>query len=107
MQCSAAYHHFANIDTVTRALAFFLKPGGALLVTDMKAAPDGAVLVPETYHHVVPHRHGMTEERMRTTFESAGLGEFALKDMQPVRMAPDAPEIMWFVARGVKPAEGA
>lgn len=71
----------------------------------MKAAPDGAVLVPETYHHVVPHRHGMTEERMRATFEGAGLGEFALKDMQPVRMAPDAPEIMWFVARGVKPAE--
>ncbi len=33
-QCTMAYHHFEFTDEITRILAYFLKHGGALLVTD-------------------------------------------------------------------------
>ncbi|GLB35538.1 putative methyltransferase [Lyophyllum shimeji] len=46
--CASAYHHFTSIDDVTRILAYFLKPGGTLLVVD---------LAKHTGQHA-PHAHG-------------------------------------------------
>lgn len=91
---------------MTRTLAFFLKPGGSILIVDIKAAPDGRVLFPETHLHIVPHKHGLTEEMMRKAFGEAGLVQFELKDMAPFDN-PYLPDAVWFIARGVKPAEGA
>ncbi|KAI0781499.1 S-adenosyl-L-methionine-dependent methyltransferase [Trametes elegans] len=99
--CSAAYHHFPSIQETTRALASLLKPGGALLVVDIKAAPDGKVLFPENLFPLVPYRQGFTEEVMRAAFEDAGLTEFEMKDG---KTKPEGPKIdlAWFIARGVK-----
>ncbi|KAI0628797.1 S-adenosyl-L-methionine-dependent methyltransferase [Trametes polyzona] len=106
--CCLSYHHMPDIDEVTRALAFFLKPGGSLLVIDIKAAPEGKVLFPERYHHVVPQKHGLSVETMRKTFEGAGLVDLAFKDLEwGVQLLPDVPPPVGFLARGVKPAGGA
>ncbi|KAI8974258.1 S-adenosyl-L-methionine-dependent methyltransferase [Trametes punicea] len=102
--CCASFHHMPSIEETTRVLAYFLKPGGSLLVTDVKAAPDGKVLFPETHHHLVPHKHGLTEEIMRGVFEGAGLTEFEMKDVYTGRWNDQGPELVMFLARGVKPA---
>ncbi|KAI0668363.1 S-adenosyl-L-methionine-dependent methyltransferase [Trametes maxima] len=105
--CSAAYHHIVALDETTRALAALLKPNGVLLVADLKAAPDGAEIIPSTHHHMVPHAHGLSEATMRGVFEGAGLRAFELTDASmPNFMNPEGPELVWFVARGVKPAGG-
>jgi len=38
--CAQAYHHFSSIEDTTRILAFFLKPGGALIVLDLIKTDD-------------------------------------------------------------------
>ncbi|KAI8974257.1 S-adenosyl-L-methionine-dependent methyltransferase [Trametes punicea] len=101
--CCASYHHFPSIEETTQVLVHFLKPGGSLLVTDIKAAPDGHELFKETHHHIVAHTHGLTEESMRRAFEGAGLAQFELKDAFKARMTATGEETQWFVARGSKP----
>ncbi|OSD02115.1 S-adenosyl-L-methionine-dependent methyltransferase [Trametes coccinea BRFM310] len=103
--CSASFHHMPSIDNATRTLTHFLKPGGSLLVADIKAASDGKELVPEEYRKMVPHTHGLTEEQMRVAFEGAGLVDFELREMSPIKMGPTGQDIVWFIARGVKPVE--
>ncbi|CAA7260914.1 unnamed protein product [Cyclocybe aegerita] len=74
--CSMSYHHFGSIEDITKMLAFFLKPGGALLVVDILHIPgsdgENKSMVPEKYHHVVAHTSGF-KERIRAVFEGAGL----------------------------------
>ncbi|CDO71901.1 hypothetical protein BN946_scf184940.g48 [Trametes cinnabarina] len=101
--CSAAYHHIPSIEDTTRALAYFLKPGGSLLVADIKAPPDGKELFPKKYHDVVPHRNGLSKDTMRMVFESAGLVDFEMKDMPPIKIAPTGMDTVWFIARAMKP----
>ncbi|OSD02116.1 S-adenosyl-L-methionine-dependent methyltransferase [Trametes coccinea BRFM310] len=101
--CCASYHHFPSIEQTTRVLAHFLKPGGSLLVTDIRAAPDGRVLFKETHHHIVPHKHGFTEDMIRTAFDGTGLINFEMKDAFKAKMTATGEDTMWFVARGVKP----
>ncbi|KAI0355128.1 S-adenosyl-L-methionine-dependent methyltransferase [Trametes cingulata] len=103
--CCASYHHFPSIDETTRILAHFLKPGGSLLVTDIKAEPDGRELFRETHHHIVPHKHGLTEDAVRKAFEGARLVQFELRDVFTAKMTSTGNETQWFLARGVKPAE--
>ncbi|RDX41019.1 S-adenosyl-L-methionine-dependent methyltransferase [Lentinus brumalis] len=102
--CCASYHHFASIDDITRALAAHLKPGGSLLVSDIKAEADDRELIPAAHHGMVPHAHGIDEARLRATFEGAGLGWFGMKDAA-THLSPEGKEITWFIARGVKPSE--
>lgn len=73
-----AYHHFEFPDRVTRLLAHFLKPGGSLFVVDLMSHDpgNGAPVIPEHHHHIVPHRHGFSESDVRTQFEGAGLISF-------------------------------
>ncbi|KAI0648428.1 S-adenosyl-L-methionine-dependent methyltransferase [Trametes meyenii] len=105
--CCAAFHHIEAIDAITRTLASFLKPGGALLVTDIRAAPDGAELFPPTHHHMVPHRRGLSEAAMRAAFAGAGLVGVELRDAYTLGIIPGAPETVWFLVRGVKPQAAA
>ena len=104
MQCALSYHHFADIAGITRTLAFFLKPGGALLVVDIvKPASHGdAPLFDEKYSHVVPHTHGMTKDGVQAAFEGAGLNEFAFKPITPISM--HGMDAVMFIAKGVKPS---
>ena len=77
------------------------------MVADIKAEADDRVLFPESHHGMVPHTHGISEARLHTTFEGAGLGAFAMKDAARVDMkhgGQEGKETPWFVARGVKSA---
>lgn len=103
IQCCAAYHHFASIEDTTRILAGLLKPGGTLLVVDLAATADNKELIPPTHHHMVPHKHGLTEDVMRRAFEGAGLAEFEMREAHRTMTAKFG-ETNWFLARGVKPA---
>ena len=102
-QCCAAYHHFPDIAETTRVLASFLKLGGALLVADVHAAPDGRELWPAAHHHIVPHKHGFTEEEMRGAFEGAGLKDFEMRDAFKAKMRATGGQTRWFIAKGLKP----
>jgi hypothetical protein len=94
LQCTAAYHHFEDVSQVTRLLAHFLKPSGALIVIDNMESP-----VPEEYHHLVPHRHGFDESEIEKIFGGAGLTSITYGKMSPVDE-----DIVLFIAKGIKSA---
>ncbi|PPQ77605.1 hypothetical protein CVT25_011397 [Psilocybe cyanescens] len=106
--CAASYHHFESIDTITKTLAFFLKPSGVLFVVDItpkesegSSAPDQA-LFPEKYRHVVAHHHGLSEGAMKAAFDGAGLTSFSFEPISPVQIHEH--DAILFIAKGVKPA---
>ncbi|OCH94864.1 S-adenosyl-L-methionine-dependent methyltransferase [Obba rivulosa] len=105
--CSMSYHHFGSIDAVTQTLAFFLKPGGSLLVSDRtpgsKSEQDAAEDVPENVRHAVAHLHGFDEEAMRRVFEGTGLEQFQYKDSGAVGSGVLGNGVKIFLARGIKP----
>ncbi|KAI0781500.1 S-adenosyl-L-methionine-dependent methyltransferase [Trametes elegans] len=103
--CCASYHHFPSIEDTTRMLVRFLKPGGALLVTDIRAAPDDRVLFRETHHHIVPHTRGFTEDVVRHAFEDAGLVKFEMRDAFEAKMTASGEHTQWFIARGLRPVD--
>ncbi|EGN96300.1 hypothetical protein SERLA73DRAFT_141641 [Serpula lacrymans var. lacrymans S7.3] len=74
--CASAYHHFSSIADVTRTLAYFLKPGGSLLVADLMKGVEGGEIVTPEVHHMVPHRGGFGEADIREVFDGAGLVNF-------------------------------
>ncbi|KAF9557732.1 S-adenosyl-L-methionine-dependent methyltransferase [Agrocybe pediades] len=100
--CTASYHHFEDINKMTKLLAFFLKPGGVLLITDMLKQEEKAVIPGKAFDHIVPHRHGLSEEGLKDAFEGAGLTTFALDHFSRVKIM-DMESIL-FVASGKKPA---
>ncbi|EMD34311.1 hypothetical protein CERSUDRAFT_107518 [Gelatoporia subvermispora B] len=106
--CSMSYHHFADVDAVTRTLTYFLKPGGSLLVADVMAKEEdmekdkSLEIFPEHVQHVVAHHGGFDEAKMRRTFEGAGLEHFGFKKGVPGKM--HGKNVHLFVARGVKQA---
>ncbi|KAG6839979.1 hypothetical protein C0991_009917 [Blastosporella zonata] len=110
--CASAYHHFPDINDVTRILAHFLKPNGVLLVVDLSKRSDSEErahgdghhghahhpLIPEKFHHLVPHRGGLDESDMRKAFESAGLA-FSFEDGLTAKN-----DTKLFLAKGIKRA---
>lgn len=99
--CSAAYHHFPDVQETTRILASFLKPGGSLIVLDFAKFPEASKVM-DAHVHVVPNVHGFDESKMRELFEGAGLGDVSYKVSLHARLHEHDVEI--FIARGVKPA---
>ena len=102
-----AYHHFESIGDVTRALAFFLKPGGVLLVVDILNTTEGCAnagaesIFPDHVHHIIAHKAGFTEEDIRVTFTSAGLVSFYMEAAIPVKKHNK--DFRLFLAKGTKP----
>ncbi|KAM5534036.1 hypothetical protein V8D89_012299 [Ganoderma adspersum] len=101
--CCASYHHFPSIAGTTQVLASFLKPGGSLLIADIKAEEDGRVIFPEVHHHLVPHTCGLSEETMRKAFQRAELVGFEMRESFRAKMRSTGEYVRWFVARGVLP----
>ncbi|KAI0355127.1 S-adenosyl-L-methionine-dependent methyltransferase [Trametes cingulata] len=104
--CCGAYRHIPDIDAVTRALAFFLKPGGTLLVADLKPAPDGRMIFPQRQPDIVPHKYGLSDDAMRKAFEYAGLTDFEYRGVpvpEFMKQYGAAADLQSFIARGVKP----
>ncbi|THH18003.1 hypothetical protein EW146_g2932 [Bondarzewia mesenterica] len=99
--CSMAYHHFASINDVSRTLAYFLKPSGVLLVTDIMESVDGKAIIPENHQHIVAHAAGLGQSAMRTAFESAGLGGFEYT--KATSALKEGRNVDFFIAKGVKP----
>ena len=82
IQCTQGYHHIADVRTVTKTLACFLKPGGKLVVIDMIPHDGNDFLHTDTHYmsaaHTVSHKHGFTENEMKEILEGAGLTKFTL-----------------------------
>ncbi|KIL61165.1 hypothetical protein M378DRAFT_180178 [Amanita muscaria Koide BX008] len=97
--CSAAYHHFESIARVTQTLAFFLKPGGSLLVVDLEEMDPS--MFNDEQRQLVAHAHGLSEAEIRKTFEGAGL-ESVTYGRAFTNSWKDVP-LNAFIAQGIKP----
>ena len=98
-----AYHHLTSIADMTRILAGFLKPGGALIIADflkggMPSKPP--IDAPAGWEHSVAHMHGFDEAEIKAVFEGAGLGQFTFNP--DIRIGEEGKEMTVFVAKGVK-----
>lgn len=82
-------------------LAFFLKPGGCLLVADIAKTDVGSSFFPDEAAHIVPHRTGFTKEEFQETFEGAGLDLVSFEIVTTARLRGQQMQI--FLAKGVKP----
>ncbi|KAG6805096.1 hypothetical protein H0H92_000714 [Tricholoma furcatifolium] len=109
--CASAYHHFPDIASVTRTLAYFLKSGGALIIVDIAKRPGEnpfnntcytTVTPQHVVDHIVPHQGGLDESDMRAVFENAGLlnQSFTYDDDSLVAEH----DVRLFIAKGVKQA---
>lgn len=122
--CSQAYHHFPSIDTTTKLLTSFLKPGGHLLVADLLKSNhshlfhshkrhdhDGERAKSDCKAHdhqhgekeaallsPVIHHGGITEEQTIGAFQSAGLVEVDFTIIHTLQKGGDEIEI--FLAKG-------
>ncbi|KAJ1300222.1 hypothetical protein OPQ81_005053 [Rhizoctonia solani] len=100
--CSGAYHHFADIDDMTKVLASYLKPGtGTLIIGDIIASPE-AEYVLSLHEHKVVHTSGFNEELIRSAFvDAGGLRDFSFKPA--FRMNWYGRDVDLFIAKGVRP----
>ncbi|KAF9559595.1 S-adenosyl-L-methionine-dependent methyltransferase [Agrocybe pediades] len=125
--CSVSYHHFEDINSITKMLSFFLKPGGTLFVVDISPpAKEGHheeshhhhhhhydhhhdghshgsssdALFPEHVQHVVPHKHGLSREMIQAAFDGAALTSFTFEIISTVML--HGKEGQLFVATGTK-----
>ncbi|KAG9225829.1 hypothetical protein CCMSSC00406_0008357 [Pleurotus cornucopiae] len=104
--CGMAYHHIQDIAKTTQTLAFFLKPGGVLLVNDMLEVDDITdnfkdMKKQADFEHVVAHKHGFDEPTIRKVFEDAGLIKFELNIIAKAKYHKFPTKI--FIAKGTKP----
>ncbi|KAJ6606223.1 S-adenosyl-L-methionine-dependent methyltransferase [Mycena vulgaris] len=101
--CSLAYHHITDIAAVTRVLAFFLKPGGTLLVVDYPKMDTSTI--PAEFVHIVAHQ-GISEAVIKDVYTGAGLGDFRCVFFKgPKAEQTDTPRMHpedMFLALGVK-----
>ncbi|KAF8162777.1 S-adenosyl-L-methionine-dependent methyltransferase [Crassisporium funariophilum] len=100
--CTSAYHHFENVLEVTRMLAYFLRPGGALVIIDNFPTDEDALSPQQRqeqqdHKHVIAHMHGFSEDAVRKIFEGAGLGSITYEKLPTV----DEDSVL-FIAKGIK-----
>ncbi|KAF8626380.1 hypothetical protein AX15_005030 [Amanita polypyramis BW_CC] len=96
--CTSAFHHMVSIERATRTLAFFLKPGGALIVIDLEKTDAD---VHQSHRHVVPHPGGLEEADIKQAFQCAGLGSITYKPAFKAKLK--GIPVTLFIAKGVKP----
>ncbi|ESK92207.1 hexaprenyldihydroxybenzoate methyltransferase [Moniliophthora roreri MCA 2997] len=99
--CCMSYHHFADPLLTSRKLAYFLKPGGYLFVADVESTQDCAEILPSSASHVVAHKHGFSQEVVKSFFQEADLVSFDFRRVTKARK--NGREVNIFLARGIKP----
>ncbi|PFH52490.1 hypothetical protein AMATHDRAFT_46336 [Amanita thiersii Skay4041] len=104
--CASAYHHMESIEETTSILAYFLKPGGTLLVVDLETSDQGPICNADGthhqhQHHLVPHHDGFEKADIEHAFLHAGLTSFTYEIAFTARR--DAHPVTLFVAKGTKP----
>lgn len=110
--CCLGYHHFPDIQLVTRRLCEFLRVGGKLFVGDFQAiallatsADAKEDLVEpgtlEDYSDTVPHLRGFTQEKIEGVFTKAGLGDLTFDIVVETAMLHKQ-SVRVFLASGVK-----
>jgi len=102
--CASAYHHFESIEAVTRTLAFFLKPGGSLMVSDIIMPTNGeGVFTHSAAHDMVPHKSGFDDADMRKVFDGACLQDMSFEKVTSVNLVMNGGHpVDYFLAKGVK-----
>jgi len=98
--CAAAYHHFESIEDVTRILAFFLKPGGSLMVSDIMKPLNGDDVFHGAHEHIVAHKGGFEEGDIQKAFDAANLHNMSFEKVSSA--IKDGRTIDLFLAKGVK-----
>jgi 2-polyprenyl-3-methyl-5-hydroxy-6-metoxy-1,4-benzoquinol methylase len=100
--CASAYHHFESIESVTRTLSFFLKPGGSLMVADILKSSnvDQAFQHDATHDKTVAHRGGFEEEEIRKAFNAADLQDIFFDKVTSARKHGFT--VDFFLAKGMK-----
>jgi hypothetical protein len=86
---------------VTRTLAFFLKPGGSLLVSDIMKSSDGVLMHNAIVADIVPHQGGFDDADIRNAFTAADLHLTTFDKVTSARM--NGHPIDFFLAKGDKP----
>ncbi|KAF9026715.1 S-adenosyl-L-methionine-dependent methyltransferase [Hymenopellis radicata] len=94
---SMAYHHLVFPEETTKILVRYLKPGGWLIVADVRTK-EGAAL--DKYADIVVHTEGFKEESMRDMFSAAGLASFSFSVVTSAKM--DGVDVDVFLATGIK-----
>ncbi|KAG8966335.1 hypothetical protein FRC03_012132 [Tulasnella sp. 419] len=110
--CAQAYHHFLDIDKVTRNLAVHLKPeSGTLIIVDLvrgddEEANDNEILENHTHSHgehgVVVHPGGFKEKDMVTALVSANLKQISFRAFTDFKKGGRT--VQMFIAKGVRTA---
>ncbi|CAE6434509.1 unnamed protein product [Rhizoctonia solani] len=101
--CSAAYHHFDDINQMTKVLASYLKPGtGTLIIIDIMESPEAARAL-SSHGHIVAYTRGFSEELIQSAFvDAGGLQDFSFKPV--FQMDWHGTDTSLFIAKGVRPS---
>jgi len=104
--CTMAYHHFEDLNSVTRTLTYFVKPGGVLAIMDLMKPEEGQPSFIHNHpdaHHVVPHKGGFDEAEIKALFvDVAGLEKFSYAPSVEIKKDGDV-KMKCFLAVGYKP----
>jgi len=98
--CTSAYHHFESIDKVTSTLAYFLKPGGALIVIDGERGQND-IPVDEAHRKIVAHANWLEKADIVHALEQAGLSSISYETVFSTELFGFP--VSYFVAKGIKP----
>ncbi|KAK2464119.1 hypothetical protein APHAL10511_003867 [Amanita phalloides] len=98
--CASSYHHFESIDKVTSILAYFLKPGGTLIVLDFEKT-EREFATDEVHRKMIPHTKGLDKAEIFRAFAHGNLEAASYQHAFKARVS-DIPH-SYFVAIGVKP----
>lgn len=85
---------------MTHTLAFFLKPGGSLLVSDILKSSDGVSTLKAIPLDIVAHQGGFEDADIRKAFDAAGLHLATFEKVTSAKK--DGQDIDFFLTKGVK-----